>query len=1299
MTKRKRRRPSKAESPNKVVLKKKDRPRKIVESSPPVEESLLREANEQPRVDTSAEVAASEPEPVPEIGESQQASAEESAESPLFVREDGSDASLPATREGAVVALSDPPSSWARGAYEQITSSRPDTSEAPLRAGSALASSSSQLRTKILQSSGKKRPSESTAAGPTGSKEAQQQLTQDSSAKSLNQCVPDSQSQQDISGTDQSSQAVADLPQWVDRQDEASHESREPERADQSPESGLKDHQSDQPIVHTSHQQQAEVGASQDPKASPEAEREDEPSTRSREELAEDVESNPQEAATVERQPVTSARLVTEDVESNPQEAATFERHPATSTQLSQAVPTARSGHRQPSPPISAPGQIPRPSEEVQPKPIVISSTADHSDQSGRLISSIQSRSPPRTADFEPPPAGQRPPHSLVNGLDAHKILDHAVSPTSPTNGLGSSSFPFQTQIPTTVPTDESEGLNYSPGAKALFQAPIQPSSRAQSVRSRSSSPFPSIPSRSLGTHGESAPTPFALSPTESPEETMDSSSKRERFSFAAELKAKRDQRRASSGRPFTPTPNPSQASTAQPASALPPEIRNEVAASQAASQAVRLGSPLQLFEGTRSPSMVPAVEPEPIITKEDMNTSERYETLLPQAQGQSESAPIQNGTVTGREVSKPPRDPNEDPEVANVFAVPVAPSALQRDQYRENIYYKMALLSRFREERQPSAELLAEANEFLDRLRDIAMHPDLINPETLSQTTEAERQARWDAKCSAKFQFLQEILGDLQSRHKSTHVAVVASAKRLPGMVENFLNGLHVPNRRVANTVTGQDSDFQTITRGVKVSVIDLDAGLTPKAVVPADLVISLDASPDVKNPVLQALRKHNDSWSMLLNLVLPRTVEHMELCLQNDLSKSVRTRMLMKATRELSYESGRLENRQAPVKEAAALIVDYLDDSNASIWPLAGLSQLEEMDSQTETDIEPQASYGTDTPNAMKRPLQAMEVDLDDDPTKRPRQFSPPVTPATINPHDIELTHVSDSLEKAAPSGTDMAGSQVHSNTGASEQQLRGRLQGVQDRLDEHVKALEDLQYRHEDQRKKLVEVTRERDAAMNAAAVAVNRMTGAEANNKSLRAERTQLKEALAEAKKSLLEHSVPERIEFERLRLLMEQATIDKDKAEKRAETTQKELDWTRSMYQDHSSKAIELANQNREYENRLTVALNKAQGEAARAREISVQGHNKALEQDNVRLRVMLENRDAALRFKDEEITRLKDSGRGRMGTRQTSQPPRSPRLGSPLKGRGSRAASPAVGDVGVGAKSTKSMLHPLRQIG
>ncbi|GIZ47050.1 hypothetical protein CKM354_001015100 [Cercospora kikuchii] len=928
---------------------------------------------------------------------------------------------------------------------------------------------------------------------------------------------------------------------------------------------------------------------------------------------------------------------------------------------------------------------------------VIVILSAEHT--SGQ--SSLNFDSSVRPADFDPPPAAQRPPVSspVKNNNDSIPFgdlqatrqspfaeqQDHYASQIEPPAGLtqsqpqvrtrhihyygASQSSPgFLTQIPPHSPPKKFESANayFSPGgARSVTESPARARlitaspTRSPSVvssRQADSTPFPSLPLHPLGPVGESAPQPILSSSGAS---EMDGSPIAKRETLAEKMKRTREAR-AAARQSTTPAPSINGIGNGQPASALPPNV------------VARLGSPL-LSAHERSPSTIPAVEAVAPITREEMTTSERYETLLPKAQ--NETAVHVNSTV-GTTASQP--QAVADPETSGIHLVPVAPSPQQRDQYQNNIYFDRELIAEVLAKHSLEGDLLGRANAFLQRLRNTAMHPDLINPETLSQKAENEVQARWDISCSAKFGFLNEFIANLSDQN--LHIAVVAHGDRIPKMLQNFLQGVKVPCKRWTHP-TAHDADLSPANLCLKVSIVDLDADT--QGVQPADVVIAMDPLVDHQHPLVRAARRtsvgdEDAQWAMLLVLVMPRTIEHLEKCLQADMSPAARTKVLVKATHEMRKEAGRLESTQASVKDAASAIAEYMEDTTgAAEWPIAGLSQLEELESQTESDIQPEF-------HGVKRALDHMDVD-NDTATKRQRQTPAPME-GTINPFDLDITHVSDSLEK----GTQGQADSDFAGQTATEQKLRELLQGMQERLDEHVKALSELQYRHEDQRKELVEVKKERDSAITTAERAVARMTSVEADNTALRTERTELKEALAVARQQLLTHTVPEVRELQELRMQAQQSKLEEEKAVKRAAATEKDLEWTRSMYQDASNRVRELAQNNNELETRLAEATVIAQGEQARARQASSQGHNKILEQENKKLRMMVDNMKAGMKNKDEQIAQLKE-GRGRMGTRQTSVP-RSPRMGSPMKGRMSRQGSPTASDT----RGRGAHLHPLR---
>lgn len=1276
------------------------RTRKIIESSPPPPSENPQEsgtttaaaaaaasADEQLHQDLEAVAGATEP--VPEIEESQQTEAE-NRDTP----------SLKALIKEGFVARSSPPSSYLAGEYQRIVSRPVSRDEDP-------------------------RPSQSSPSPALGISSLHQASTvppEDSTQKSTNSTslvIPDSQSQgaifeestsKEFSPTQRSPKSQFDQ--------EYPHEPLTEEPPQSSPQSSIAAVEAAQLLVPSAITQ----GSDRPSLGSATAEVPHSVSS-SRAAAATNVTAENPELVIAEEAGLALAqsRAVSNSLVRRSEGLTATEpaiaKQPEKSPSGSDSASTA-----QEAPDLFPPTESSRSQDQAVGlrQVIVISSTEDQSDQSAVLDFDSSNRD----TDFEPPPAAQRPlPSSLLNKTSQVKCpgpsqintvepltQQQDVSQVETPVGLSQShqeetrrihyygssqSFPFQTQIHSqTTPRKLGSPINstHTPGSKALFMPTADPdrrSSVAHFSRSLESTPFPSLPRDPLGALGESAPARLSLSSREGP--TMESTPTPKRETLAEKIKRSREARIAARA---SATPVPSVTSSlvdgsiehAQPASALPPNLIAEVAVAQAA----RLGSPFASLHD-RSPSAIPAVEEIAPITREEMTTSERYETLLPQAQAQvqaqaqaqnsSKIEADQNSTLTS--AANNLQDVLGDPELASIHVVPIAPSAFQRDQYQNNIYFEKKLIEQVMNTGGAlNHETLVRTNKFLETLRKIALHPDLINPETLSQTTENEIQAKWDIKTSAKFEFLNEFIRHVSDHN--IHVAVVAHGERIPTMLHNFFQGIKVPCKRWLHP-SSTDPDLSPVNLGVKVSIIDLDGGL--QNVERADVVIAMDPLVDYRHPLVRAARNQTgdqDKWSLLLPLVLPHTLEHIERSLQADLPPSIRTKILAKATNEFRWEAGRLESTQSPLKHAASAIAEFLDDTSAD-WPIAALSQLDEMDSQTESDLQAD-SHG------VKRSVDDTGTNITAE-TKRARLnlVSGTQLPTTINPLELDITHVSDSLDKGTESNMDMVDAPGASPS--TEQRLREILQGVQDRLDEHVKALEDLQYRHEDQRKHLVEVKKERDAARLAAEAAHARMAGAEANNATLRIERTQLKEALAEAKSGLLSHAVPEMRELEAVRMSAEAAKLEEEKARKKSAAAEKELEWTRSMYQDSSNRARELAQNNAELETRLALASHTAQGEQARAREISIQGHNKALEQECQKLTAQLENCRLALKNKDEQIASLKE-GRGRIGTRGSSVP-RSPRMGSPMKGRVSRQPSPAAA-AAADSRGRGAHLHPLR---
>lgn len=897
---------------------------------------------------------------------------------------------------------------------------------------------------------------------------------------------------------------------------------------------------------------------------------------------------------------------------------------------------------------------------------------------------------PASISRFSPTPPERQP-------LRPFGFAGRRSSPQALASSAWQSTFPFQTQLskPETAKTIHSNSA--SPRADVQSHAPLREvprlSPRGQPSPFTSSS-IPPIPSQSIKVHtfGESAPpAPITYSSSIRPSSvitTMDQSPPP--GSLLEKLRAMRQASKSASASQQSQTPSSAPTNEA-PESALPTSLAQPNPTQP--SLAAKLASPFLMAHDrtARSPSVVPAMEPLPVITQDEMNTSPRCETLLPQSQEGVSDETQQNGSLTASGTPGRKGATESSPELASMHVVPIYFIGHQRDQYPQMVYFHKDLVQRVLASNSPDAELTSEAKQFVDRIRRVTMHPDLDNTETFftQYDVEPSQQANWDVNCSAKFRFLKELLNHLRS--SSLHVAILAQPGRAIDILETFLRGIRVSYHRPGATTSGHQSESQG---NLKVSLL---ASGTAMATEPADLVIAMDNSVKYTSEQIRNLRQVGNKWAPVVTLIVPHSVEHIERCLSPTLSDRARTRALVAGIQQFRNEAGRAQDGQDVLKDTASLLAQYLTHAEMHLeWPLPALANLEDLDSQTESEVDITVSNADTSRFAIvgEKRLRDDDEGMDiTDSSKRSRVESPIAEHAAdviVNPQELDVTHISDSIEKATqPNTADTEAEASSPVLNSTEKRLQDLLRETQDRLEEHVRVLSDLQYRHEEQRTKLIEVTTERDAAIATAQNAVTRLTEESNKMSNLRSENSTLKEQLREANAKLLDHSVPERAEFGALRLEAAQAKADKEKVERRLEQANKDVSYVRELYQNSSTSAQSLAAQVTELENQLAVAQNRVTGEQVKLRTMGYETFTKNLQDENKKLKAMLKEREAALKFRDEEIAKLKEASRGRMGTRGTSVP-RSPRLDSPRIG--SRQTSPAPGEL----RGRSGLLHPLR---
>lgn len=914
-----------------------------------------------------------------------------------------------------------------------------------------------------------------------------------------------------------------------------------------------------------------------------------------------------------------------------------------------------------------------------------------------------KSPKPPAALDFQVTGAGSQ----IGPVIDSPSEADYRVSIEEPDPGTPVTearhtaheesetqiSFPFETQVVSAQSQVVAGASSQLPGSLPPVSRKTRASlniglstPRAHSLPGHvrlGSGSFAPVPSCTLSAIGDSAPLPpyVPSTPTSSSfEHTMDENtptSESKLGGTAAKIRARKAERQAErrAERAIRGGQTPSITSSVTPVkpSALPPRINAEIAAESPA----RVGTP-ESRNGGRSPSAVPAALPIQIVTQEEMNTSERYKTLIPQEK--ENPALRRQSTITGT-TSK------EASKVGNfVHSVPIALMGHQRDSYPLMIQHHKDVIERFLATSQPTDELVVEIETLLERLRRIAVHPDLDNIETYTQyDVPPAAHAKWATDCSAKFHFLKHLIDEL--REKPVSIAVICRPGQLLQIVEDFLRGLEV-------TYHKSDTCHQTEQgRGaLSFKIISPNEDVSSDS---ADAVICLDNSAEAGGPASKLMQ---DSSLVMMALVVPSTVEHVERCISPELNDQQKLRALVHGVFDLRYESGKLEHGQLPSIETAKVLADFItSDEGATEWSIPALSMLENLDSQTDSDIQlPQSSAAVH--GVEKRPFGTLDVEMpasDADTFKRPRLASNGVhthdEPITINPLELDISHVSDSIDK--PSGNNIMDSselQGSSDLSKTIERLQSLLLSTRTELAVHKQDLSDLQYRYEDQRAQIVSLTRRNDDAIDTAQKAVTRMSEGAVTASALRVENRTLKEQLKAAQEALADHTVPERAELEQQRIAVEQSRQEKEVLEKRLKVAQKDLDYAQEMYRESSTAAQSLGTANRDLESSVSYLQNRASGERTRAKQMTLDARAQNLVRENKQLKATLREQTDALARKDKELALLKEASRGRMGTRGSSQP-RSPRVTSPLKNAaGSRQSSPSASEL-------RGKLHPLRQ--
>jgi chromosome segregation ATPase len=248
------------------------------------------------------------------------------------------------------------------------------------------------------------------------------------------------------------------------------------------------------------------------------------------------------------------------------------------------------------------------------------------------------------------------------------------------------------------------------------------------------------------------------------------------------------------------------------------------------------------------------------------------------------------------------------------------------------------------------------------------------------------------------------------------------------------------------------------------------------------------------------------------------------------------------------------------------------------------------------------------------------------------------------------------------------------------ATEEQLKISNESSGQRIQTLETDIGDLQFRFEEQTAEKRVLLKELSEAKAALEVASKQRQSRDATIDKLKEEIRTLKAQLGEAHVALEGSQIPEIAAMEKLRQEKEQAEIAQRRAERAAANQESTLGYARQQLEDARGRAIELQQQNNDFESRFAILERQATGDISKARSMFLDERAKNESAENLRLKQENRNLQQLLQRKEEELK----SRRSGMGTRAGSVP-RSPRVGP-----ASRAGSP-IPDRRIGALKNNMM--------
>ncbi|RDW83023.1 hypothetical protein BP5796_04514 [Coleophoma crateriformis] len=647
-------------------------------------------------------------------------------------------------------------------------------------------------------------------------------------------------------------------------------------------------------------------------------------------------------------------------------------------------------------------------------------------------------------------------------------------------------------------------------------------------------------------------------------------------------------------------------------------------------------------------------------------------------------------------------------------FIVPLPMTAWVRDEYRRHLTAHRDYVRAFLEDVDIDPSLVEKIDVLINELKMLSDHPALLEETTFTQGGLSNRdQAKYAEDCSTKCLFLRELLTTLLP--EPVHVAILVDS----GKMLDILEAIFCHNKySYSRPDTGVEPIEENRAEGLlEITLLPGQNFLDYAPIKKVHTVIAFDGvfnSSQVEN--LLSDKGMNSFYRSTLNLIslkVVNSVEHLELCVPNNVGPLERRTMLISCIETASPDLGSLDlNKYPEMVRSAGLIALFIVNKGKQPWPLPQIPVVDGIDDlvlpsqstnsavqpelhtlapdsslqQTKRLLDSEEVTGVQSPKRQKlsqEPELQISNDFDQGTSNIMSPSHPNISMAvgqgietaqaiTLDPRitltsnpETEIAEVNrfDEFQGAQVSALLEKISNLESQLELkviAETQLRKQNQSLEARNKDQEKSILIIQPKYQEALNERGRFQEERNKATKEATTLAQRLEARNTELAKIKAEKTFLDGEFAEARAQLANSSNPEIAELQKLKDDIRQMEEENTKLQKKLVTAQKDLEYAREMYQKKSNDASELNQEITDLKATKELLQRTATSNLVRIHEIQSASEAKQLQARISELEIVVKQRDWELERTREE---LKIRSNGRRETRGASTP-RSPRMGN-----------------------------------